>query len=366
VSVADHGRRLAAAGELLVAQELRAVIVPPSPDLAYLIGYEPMPLERATLLVLAPGEAPRLLVPMLERPLAADAAGAEELEIVGWRDGEDPYAIVAGWLSGPGRIAMADRLWASHVLALQAALPGATWTSARPVVGALRARKDAVEIDALRRAALAADAALAEVVRGRFVGRREDEIAADLAEGLLAHGHGRVDFTIVATGPNAASPHHEPTARTVEPGDAVVLDFGGVLDGYCSDTTRTLSVGQPDPLLAEVHAVVLEAQAAARGVVRPGVSIREVDRAARAVIEAAGYGERFFHRTGHGIGMETHEEPYIVSGNSEQLQIGHAFSIEPGIYIDGQWGARIEDIVVCTDAGGERLNMSSRELYLVD
>ncbi len=363
---ANHGRRLAAAAELLHAQDLQAVIVPPSPDLAYLIGYEPMPLERATLLVLAPAEAPRLLVPMLERPLAAAAAGAGELEILGWRDGEDPCAIVAGWLWRTDRIAVGDRLWASHLLALQAALPGTAWTSARPVVGALRARKDAAEIDALRRAALAADAALGDVVPGRFAGRREDEIAADLAERLLAHGHDRVDFTIVATGPNAASPHHEPTARTIEPGDAVVLDFGGVLDGYCSDTTRTLSVGEPDGLLAEVHAVVEEAQAAARAVVRPGVAIREVDRAARAVIEAAGYGERFFHRTGHGIGIEVHEPPYAEEQDPTVLEPGMTFSVEPGIYLEGRLGVRIEDIVAVTDEGVEELNRSPRELVVVE
>ena len=364
--MADHGRRLAAAAELLGAQDLRAVIVPPSPDLAYLIGYAPMPLERATLLVLASGETPRLLVPMLERSLAVDAAGAGELEIVGWRDGEDPYATVAGWLPRTGRIAVGDRLWTSHLLALQGALPGATWTSARPVVGALRARKDAAEIDALRRAALAADATLADVVRGRFAGRREDEIASDLSEGLLAHGHDRVDFTIVATGPNAASPHHEPTVRTIEPGDAVVLDFGGVLDGYCSDTTRTLSVGEPDRLLVEVHAIVREAQAAARAVVRPGVAIREVDRAARAVIEAAGYGERFFHRTGHGIGIEVHEPPYVEERDPTVLVPGMAFSVEPGIYLEGRLGVRIEDIVAVTDDGIEELNRSPRGLLVVE
>jgi Xaa-Pro aminopeptidase len=363
---ADHRRRLAAAAGLLVAQDLRGLIVPASPDLAYLVGYEPMPLERATLLVLAPAEAPRLLVPMLERPLAADATGAGELEIVGWRDGEDPYAIVAGWLSRTGRVAVGDRLWASHMLALQAALPGTTWTSARPILGAMRARKDASEIAALRRAALAADAALGDVVGGRFAGRREDELAADLAAGLLAHGHDRVDFTIVASGPNAASPHHEPTARTIEPGDAVVLDFGGVLDGYCSDTTRTLSVGEPGELLAKVHAVVREAQAAARAVVRPGVAIREVDRAARAVIEAAGYGERFFHRTGHGIGLEVHEPPYVEEQDATVLEPGMTFSVEPGIYLEGRLGVRIEDIVTVTGDGVEELNRSPRELLVVE
>jgi Xaa-Pro aminopeptidase len=187
-----------------------------------------------------------------------------------------------------------------------------------------------------------------------------------VSELLLAAGHDTADFAIVGSGPNSASPHHEPGQRVIQPGDAVVLDIGGTRADYCSDTTRTAFVGDPPPDFVALYAVLREAQAAACEAVAPGVTAESIDRAARDVIDEAGYGERFFHRTGHGIGMETHEEPYIVSGNGEPLQVGHAFSVEPGIYIEGQWGARIEDIVVCTDAGGERLNRSSRELYLVD
>ena len=362
---ADHGRRLDAAAALLAAEQLDALIVAPSPDLTYLIGYEPMPLERATLLVVVPDRAPRLLVPMLERPLALDAPGADALEIVGWRDGEDPYAMVARWLPTDGRVAFGDRLWGVHLLALQAAATGPSWTSARPVVGTLRARKDAAELDALRRAGASADAALGEVLRMTFAGRRERDIAADLAELLLAHGHQRVDFTIVASGPNAASPHHEPGDRTLELGDALVLDFGGVLDGYCSDTTRTVAVGEPDAQLIEVHAVVREAQEAARAAVRPGIEIRDVDHAARAVIDAAGYGERFFHRTGHGIGIEVHEPPYAAKDDGTVLEPGMTFSVEPGIYLEGRLGVRIEDIVAVTDDGVEELNRSPRELLVV-
>jgi len=363
---ADHGRRLAAAAELLAAQDLAALIVAPSPDLAYLIGYEPMPLERATLLVVVPDTAPRLLVPMLERPLALAAPSADRLEIVGWRDGVDPYEIVAGWLPREGCVAVGDRLWGAHLLALQAAAPGSSWASARPVVGTLRARKDAGELATLRRAAAAADAALGDLLRSPFVQRQEREIATELAGLLLSHGHERVDFTIVASGPNAASPHHEPGERVIEPGDSLVLDFGGVLDAYCSDTSRTLAVGEPSRELVEVHAVVREAQAAARAAVRPGIEIRDVDRAARAVIDAAGYGERFFHRTGHGIGIEVHEPPYADEDDVTVLAPGMTFSVEPGIYLEGRLGVRIEDIVAVTDNGVEELNRSPRELLVVE
>ena len=363
---ADHGRRVAAALALLEEHDLDALIVAPSPDLTYLMGYGPMPLERATLLALVPGAASRLLVPMLERPLALEAPGAGGLEIVGWRDGEDPYAVVAGWLPTGGRIAVGDRIWGSHLLAMQARMPSASWSSARAVVGTLRARKDAAELDALGRAAEAADAALHDLLTRQLAGRQERAIAAELAELLLARGHDRVDFTIVASGPNAASPHHEPSERVVGPGDALVLDFGGVLDGYCSDTTRTLAVGTAAPDMVEVHAVVLEAQSAACAAVRPGVEIREVDRTARSVIEAAGYGERFFHRTGHGIGLEVHEPPYADANDTTVLEPGMTFSLEPGIYLDGRLGVRIEDIVAVTEEGVRALNRSPRELRVVD
>ncbi|MEP6758065.1 MAG: Xaa-Pro peptidase family protein [Actinomycetota bacterium] len=363
---ADHARRLATAAERLAAEDLDALVVAPSPDLAYLTGYEPMPLERATFLIVVAGSAPRLLVPMLERPLALDAPGAAAVEVIAWPDGEDPYAAIAAWLPTDARVALGDRIWGVHVLALQRAAPEATWTSARPVVGALRARKDAAELDALRRAGAAADAALADLLVTPLAGRSELDIAADLARFLVEHGHDRAEFTIVASGPNAASPHHEPTGRVVSGGDALVLDFGGVFEGYYSDMTRTLSVGEPSPELIEVHGVVAAAQAAARGAVRPGVEIQTVDRAARSVIVAAGYGERFFHRTGHGIGLEVHEPPYAAEGDTTILEPGMTFSVEPGIYLDGRLGVRIEDIVAVTADGLEELNRSPRNLVVVD
>jgi D-alanyl-D-alanine dipeptidase len=229
----------------------------------------------------------------------------------------------------------------------------------------LRAVKDAEELEALRRAARAADAAFADVLGVRFAGRREVEVAADLAEALRAHGHESVEFTIVGSGPNGASPHHEAGERRIGPGDAVVLDFGGRMAGYCSDITRTVVVGEPEPELERVHAIVRAAQEAGVRAVRPGVPCEAVDAAARAVIEEAGYGAAFVHRTGHGIGLDVHEPPYIVAGNRTPLEPGMTFSVEPGIYLAGRFGVRIEDIVAVTPDGVERLDQAPRGLARV-
>ncbi len=342
-----------------------AVVVAPSPDLAYLTGYDPMPLERPTLLVLRPDEAPRMLVPELERPLAESCPAGAELDVVGWVDGVDPYAEAARLLPPAGRVAAGDRLWASHLLGLQAAAPEVAFQPASPVVAVVRAVKDADELDALRRAGAAADATFADIRHLPFAGRREAQVGADLARLLVEHGHARADFTIVASGPNAASPHHEPGDRTIEPGDAVVLDFGGELDGYYSDTTRTVVVDGPPPGFEEVYEVVRAAQAAAVETVRPGIEIQEVDRAARRIIADAGFADRFIHRTGHGIGREVHEPPYAIEGDRTVLRPGITFSVEPGIYLPGAFGVRIEDIVAVAPDGVERLNRSTRDLQVV-
>jgi D-alanyl-D-alanine dipeptidase len=361
-NTARHADRMDRAAAEGAAQGFDAVVVAPSPDLAYLAGYDPMPLERPTLLILRPDRHPVVLVPELERPLAAASPGGAHAELVGWVDGVDPYVAAAQLLPSSGRVVVGDRIWGSHLLALQAVLPGVTFAAASPVLGRLRAIKDADELDALRRAAAAADATFDDVCELPFAGRREEEVAADLARLLVEHGHDRADFTIVASGPNAASPHHEPGARTIERGDAVVLDFGGPLDGYFSDTTRTVVVGEPPDGFEPVYAIVREAQAAAVEAVRPGVAIQEVDRAARRVISDGGYGERFVHRTGHGIGLEVHEPPYAVEGDVTALEPGMTFSVEPGIYLEGRFGVRIEDIVVVTTDGVERLNTTTRDL----
>jgi len=345
--------------------ELDALVVSPSPDLVYLTGYDPKPLPRPTLLVLRPGRGPALLVPELERALAVASPVSEHLEVVTWRDGSDPYQAAARLLSGATRIAVADRVWGVHLLGLQRELPGAAFSPASPVMARLRAVKDEQELGALRRAARAADETFREVVSLPFQGRKEEDVAHDLAELLVRNGHARADFTIVASGPNAASPHHEPGGRTILPRDAVVMDFGGELAGYFSDTTRTVVVTEPPEGFEEAYAAVQEAQAAAVDVVRPGLEAQEVDRTARAIIDAAGYGERFIHRTGHSIGLELHEPPYMVEGDETLLQQGMTFSVEPGVYLEGRFGIRIEDIVAVTSDGVERLNRSTRDLQVV-
>lgn len=233
-------------------------------------------------------------------------------------------------------------------------------------MSALRRVKEAPELDRLRAAAAAADAAMLGITAERLSGRTEAEVSRRVNDLLIEAGHDTADFAIVASGPNSASPHHGPGERVIGAGDAIVLDIGGTRAGYCSDTTRTAFVGDPPPDFAALYEVLRRAQAAACAAVAPGVAAGEIDRAARQIIDEAGYGEQFFHRTGHGIGMETHEEPYLFTGNPEPLVPGNAFSVEPGIYLAGQWGARIEDIVICTESGGERLNTTSTDLYRVE
>ena len=252
-----------------------------------------------------------------------------------------------------------------HVLGLQAALPEARYVSMTESLPMLRAVKDATEIERLAAAGAAVDASFEDIAGVRFAGRREREIAADLAGFLRAHGHSQVDFTVVGSGPNGANPHHDVSERTVEEGDMVVLDFGGLRDGYASDITRTVHVGAPTDEEREVYDVVRRAQQAAFDAVRPGVACQDVDRAARRVIEDAGYGEHFVHRVGHGIGLSIHEPPYMVEGETRAIEPGMCFSVEPGIYLPGRFGVRIEDIVVATEDGGRRLNGASRDLRIV-
>jgi Xaa-Pro aminopeptidase len=359
---------------------LAALLLTPGPDLRYLTGYDAHQLERLTCLVVpAAGPAdttaaaarPFLVVPRLELPAAqASPAGGLGLEIIPWDETDDPYALVAGRLGagpGPGApVGLSDRMWALMVLGFRDALPGVRQDLASRALRALRIRKTPAEVAALRAAGEAIDRVHARVPGWLRAGRTERQVAADIADAILEEGHARVDFTIVGSGPNAASPHHEVSDRALRPGDAVVVDIGGTMpSGYCSDCTRTYVIGTPPPEFAAYYRVLQGAQQAACDAVRPGVTAEAVDAAARDPIAAAGYGEFFVHRTGHGIGLECHEDPYIVSGNAEPLGPGMAFSVEPGIY-PGPHGARIEDIVVCTEQGYERLNQAGRELVCVD
>jgi Xaa-Pro aminopeptidase len=362
---ADRLRRVTAEA---ATRGIGALLVTPSADYEYLLGYRAPALERLTCLILPVEAAPTLVLPRLELPQARHAMGAlaEELELVPWDETEDPFQLVSSRLVGALRVGLQDQMWSRFVLRLRALLDPAELVDASPAIGAVRRVKQPEEVDRLRAAAAAADEAMRGIMAERLSGRTEAEVSRHISELLVAAGHDTADFAIVGSGPNSASPHHEPGERVIEVGDAVVLDIGGTRAGYCSDTTRTAFVGEPPPDFAALYEVLRLAQAAACDAVAPGVPACDVDRAARRIIEEAGYGAAFFHRTGHGIGMETHEEPYIVDSNGEPLVAGHAFSVEPGIYISGQWGARIEDIVVCTDTGVERLNTSSTELYLVD
>ncbi|SDO05603.1 Xaa-Pro aminopeptidase [Klenkia soli] len=360
------------AGARAVADELGldAVVVTPGSDLRYLCGYVAHAMERLTALVVPRRGEPLLVVPRLEAPMvAASPAGALELELLAWDETDDPFALVAAALQErlgghAGVLAVGARTWAEHALGLQRAVPGARLELATPVLDRLRIVKSADEVAELAAAAAAIDRVHARMGEWLRVGRTEAEVGADIAAAIVAEGHVAVDFVIVGSGPNGASPHHELSDRVVVAGDLVVVDIGGELpSGYRSDCTRTYAVGgAPDAETAEWYAVLQRAQATACAAVRPGVTAEQVDAAARDVITAAGWGEAFLHRTGHGIGLDTHEAPYVVAGNAVELVPGMAFSVEPGIYLAGRHGARIEDIVVCTEDGVRLLNEGPRDL----
>jgi Xaa-Pro aminopeptidase len=360
--------RLDAARAACAASGFDALLLSPGSDLRYLTGYPALSTERLTLLVL-PVEGPAtLIVPRLERP-AAEASPVTGLPvtIVDHADGTDPYPLVSSAAPGARTVGLANRVWAEQVLALRAALPGATQRLAGDVLRELRMRKAPAEVEALRRAGAAIDAVHARMAEWLRPGRTEAAVAADIATAMRAEGHESVDFTIVASGPNGASPHHHTSGRVIERGDPVVVDIGGTMaDGYCSDCTRTyVAGGEPPADFVEYYAALREAQLAAVTAVTPGVSASAVDAAARDLLVAAGYGPEFLHRTGHGIGLDGHEEPYIVGGSERPLEPGMAFSIEPGVYRAGRHGARIEDIVVCTEGGVQRLNTLPTDLVVV-
>jgi Xaa-Pro aminopeptidase len=360
--------RLARVAEAARQAGLSALLLTPGPDLRYVTGYNAHQTERLTCLALpAAGSSgdPFLLVPRLELQAAQSSpAGRLGLEIATWDETADPYALVARRLGTVARAGLSNQMWAMMVLRLQEVLPGTRFALASEGLRALRSRKIPAVVAQLRAAGAAIDRVHARVPGFLRAGRTELEVAADIADAIVAEGHARTDFTVVGSGPNAASPHHEATGRVLQRGDAVVVDIGGTMaSGYYSDCTRTYVIGAPPPEMAAYYQVLRDAQDAACAAVRPGVSAEAVDTAAREPITAAGYGEYFLHRTGHGIGLELHEDPYIVQGNPELLQPGNAFSVEPGIY-PGPHGARIEDILVCTENGYERLNNASRELVI--
>lgn len=365
-----HNVQLDIAGRLRAAQiemrqrEISAAVLTPGADLRYFTGYDARPSERLTALVLPLDADPVLIVPVLEAALARNSPAAlHGLHIRTWDETTEPGQVVAAAIAHAGRVAVANRMWAQHLFAIQEAT-GARLTSAADMMSALRICKSAAEIDALRAAGAAIDSVHAAMASWLKVGRTEREVAKDVAAAIIDAGHEEVSFTIIGSGPNGASPHHGYSDRTICSGDIVVVDIGGVMpDGYGSDCTRTYVVGdRPSTDVSGIYEVLYTAQQAATELVRPGITAQDIDRAAREVIAAAGYGEQFIHRTGHGIGLEGHEEPYIVEGNSLTIVEGMVFSIEPGIYFDGSFGMRLEDIVVCTATGADPLNTIDRTL----
>jgi Xaa-Pro aminopeptidase len=363
-ATATHADRLQRAQQEMARQGVDLLVVGASADLYYLIGYEGHESERMSVLVLPREGAPHYVVPGLEAPLLD--AQRDLLEIVPWEETEDPAAKVAA-VAGPaveGTIAAGDELWSVFTIRLQGRMPRARWTEGGQLLRPLRMIKDEREIALLAEAARRTDESWEEFLTTSIAGLTEWEVRERLMGLLAARGLHPV-FCNVGSGPNGASPHQTASDRVVGPGDAVVCDWGGTLEGYNSDVTRTAHVGEPSPEFVRAYEAVRAANQAAFDVVRPGVACQEVDRAARAVLTEAGYGDAFIHRTGHGLGLSLHEEPYLIEGNTLPLEEGMVFSDEPGVYFPGKFGIRIEDTVVCTADGGRRLNEATRTLRVM-
>ncbi len=366
------GERLDRVRAAMKSRNIDVLLLSVGPDLPWLVGYEAMPLERLTMLVVpADGEA-ELVMPALE--VARVVERPEVFSIRGWTETEDPVRLVADRIRGVGTAAIGDRTWSRFLVALQHELPKVSWSSAGTIVGPLRAVKTESEIERLQAAAAGVDRIAAALQSGEIplIGRTEADVSAELGRRILAEGHARVNFAIVAAGENAASPHHHAGDRVIQPDEVVLCDFGGTTaephgqPGYCSDITRCVYTGTPPPEFAEQYAALLDAQALAVEAATAGTAAEAVDRVARDRLAAADLDQWFIHRLGHGIGVEEHEDPYLVEGNSVPLEPGNAFSIEPGFYIGGKWGARIEDIVVCTDKGPLALNQADHALAVVE
>ena len=378
-----YAQRLAAAARATAEAGLAGLVITPGYDLRYLVGSRAQTFERLTALVVPAAGDPTMIVPRLElAAMKESAVGELGIALRDWVDGDDPYALVAAALGGssvagksaplavagksaPLAVAVTDSMPALHLLPMAETL-GVVPVLATDVLRTLRMIKDAAEVEALRKAGEAIDRVHARVPEFLVPGRTEADVAADIAEAIVAEGHSEVAFIIVGSGPHGADPHHECSDRELRSGDIVVVDIGGPYEpGYNSDSTRTYSIGEPGPDIARRYAVLQRAQRAAVDAVRPGVTAEQIDAAARDVLAAEGMAEAFVHRTGHGIGLSVHEEPYIVAGNRLELQEGMAFSVEPGIYFPGEWGARIEDIVIVTADGAQSVNNRPHELVVV-
>lgn len=355
----------------LLDSNLDAVILNPGPTLKYLSGIDFHLMERPVVLFVAPDKDPALVLPELELlkvdlfpyKVQAFAYGENPSE---WNDA---FRKAAQALSLDGkRIGVEPRqlrlLEYSHV---KAGAPQAEFPDASDVLAELRLRKDKAEVDAMREAVRIAQDALEAVIPQIKIGMTERELASELVMQLLKHGsESEIPFApIVSAGPNSANPHASPSERKLQAGDLLVIDWGAAHHGYISDLTRTFAVGEVDEEFKKIHAIVQEANAAGRAAANPGVPCAGVDKAARDVIEKAGYGKYFTHRTGHGIGMEGHEAPYMRGDNMQLLEPGMAFTVEPGIYLTGRNGVRIEDNMVIMDDGAQSLSDMPRGIRVV-
>ncbi len=363
---AVYGSRLRSAAEAAKKAGLDGLLITPGPDLQYLLGSRAQSFERLTCLVVPADSPASVVLPRLELAALAPSAAAElGLAVHDWVDRVDPYALVASLLGTPASTGISDAMPALHALPLAAACQ-APQVLATPVLRELRMCKDPAELDALRRAGAAIDRVHARMGEWLRPGRTEAEVGTDIGAAIVAEGHTESAFIIVGSGPHGADPHHEVSERMLERGDVVVVDIGGPVEpGYFSDCTRTYSLGAPAAQVAAQYAVLQRAQRAGLRAVRPGARAEEVDAACRQMLAAEGLAEAFVHRTGHGIGLSVHEEPYIVAGNDLLLTEGMAFSVEPGIYFPGSWGARIEDIVLVTADGCEPVNTRPHELTVL-
>lgn len=355
-------------------QGVAALVITPGADLRYVAGYDAKALERLTALVIPVAGEPFMVAPELEAHEARSSAfGATGGAVITWGETEDPFAIVALRIAAlpGGSVAVDDHMWAERVLRLRSLLPEREQVVAGELLRSMRLVKTESEIAHLQEAASAIDAVHAQVPSILRVGMTEAQAGALIADAILKAGHVSVDFVIVASGPNGASPHHSVSDRMMQVGDPVVVDIGGTMpSGYCSDCTRTYVLGAPSDEYQAAYDVLLFAQQQASAFVAPGRSCESIDSKAREVmasssLDGAPLAEYFIHRIGHGIGLESHEEPYLVQGNDLALAPGMAFSVEPGFYVSGKYGARIEDIVVCTADGVRSLNKQPRELIRI-
>ena len=365
IPLSSYEDRLHRVQQALAEGDIDWLFLGPSADLFYLTGFDAHVSERLNLLMVPRSGDPTLVVPRLEAPNVGEAARLASL--VSWEDHESPIARVAGAISGvPGRVAVGNHLHSAFLIRLQGALEAGSWVEASPLMRTLRMAKDAIEIELLDIAGRNNDVAWEAFLKaGPLSGLTERQALQRLLTLTEEQGTGTC-WGICASGPNAAAPHYSGSDRVIQQGDSVIFDLGGPVGGYYSDVTRTVHVGQPEDEFRKVYDIVREANEATLDAVRPGVACQDLDRAARTVIADAGYGEAFLHRVGHGLGLEVHEEPYLVEGNDLPLAEGFVFSDEPGIYLEGRFGVRIEDAVVCTADGGRRLNESTRDLVIME